>query len=267
MFRFRLSLEYLEKSVVAPYQNGETILLDGRIISPDEIWQINIKVIDQLPPNPSFKQRMLDRIWYSRLPAAFDGEGLDVTDEFIPGPPGTKLAVSGDHKNNSVPPASSREVFVVHGRNLAARDALFEFLRSLDLHPLEWAEAVSATGKPSPYIGEILDAAFSRAHAVVVLFTPDDEARLKEAFRQPVDPPHETELTGQARPNVLFEAGMALGRSQDRTVLVEVGQLRPFSDVTGRHAIRLDGSTQRRQDLAQRLSTAGCPVKLDGRDW
>ncbi len=164
-------------------------------------------------------------------------------------------------------PDGSNEVFVVHGRNVEARKALFEFLRSIGLHPLEWSEAVKSTGKPAPYIGDILNSVFSRAHAVVVLFTPDDEARLKEQFRADSDPPHETELTGQARPNVLFEAGMAMARHQDRTVLVELGTLRPFSDTAGRHAIRMDNSTPRRQDLAQRLEIAGCPVNLNGRDW
>ena len=164
-------------------------------------------------------------------------------------------------------PDGTNEVFVVHGRNAEARKALFEFLRSIGLHPLEWSEAVGATGKPAPYVGEILDSVFSRARAVVVLFTPDDEARLKEQFRADGDPPHETELTGQARPNVLFEAGMAMARHQDRTVLVELGTLRPFSDTAGRHAVRMDNSSPRRQELAQRLQAAGCAVNLRGNDW
>ena len=66
---------------------------------------------------------------------------------------------------------------------------------------------------------------------------------------------------------MLFEAGMAMARDQDRTVLVELGQLRPFSDIAGRYAIRLDDTTQRRQELAQRLQVAKCPVKLVGTDW
>ena len=158
-------------------------------------------------------------------------------------------------------------VFVVHGRNQTARDAMFAFLRAIGLHPLEWNEAVRATGKPMPYIGEILDAAFAQAGAVVILMTPDDEARLNEPFRSPNDPLHETGLTGQARPNVLFEAGMAMGRNAERTILVELGTLRPFSDVAGLHVIRMDNSSQRRQELAQRLESAGCPVNLDGVDW
>ena len=164
-------------------------------------------------------------------------------------------------------PTITQKVFVVHGRNQKARDAMFTFLRAIGLHPLEWNEAVQATGKPMPYIGEILDAAFAQAGAVVVLMTPDDEARLREQFRSPSDPPHETELTGQARANVLFEAGMAMGRNADRTILVELGSLRPFSDVAGLHVIRMDNRSQRRQELAQRLESAGCPVNLDGVDW
>ena len=191
----------------------------------------------------------------------------DVTDSLITEPPGSESKADQQKASEIRPLTSTREVFVVHTRNPAVRDALFDFLRAIDLHPLEWSEAVSATGKPSPYIGEILDTAFYRAHAIVVLFTPDDEARLRAPFRVENDPAHETELTGQARPNVLFEAGMAMGRDQDRTVLVELGNLRPFSDVAGRHAIRLDNSSQRRQELAQRLQVAGCPVNLQGTDW
>ena len=106
------------------------------------------------------------------------------------------------------------------------------------------------------------------AHKVfVVLLTPDDVVMLHPTLRSLQDPEFEKEPTGQARPNVLFEAGMAMGRSEGRTVLVELGNLRPFSDIGGRHTIRLDNSSQRRQELAQRLQIAGCPAKLTGTDW
>lgn len=160
-----------------------------------------------------------------------------------------------------------RKVFVVHGRNLKLRGALFAFLRSIGLNPTEWSQAVKATGKSSPYVGEVLDDAFSEAQAVVVLLTPDDRAFLRESLRKVNDPSYESTPTLQARPNVLFEAGMAMGRCPDRTVLVEVGDLRPFSDIGGRHIIKLNNSTERRQELAQRLESAGCAVDLTGTDW
>lgn len=161
----------------------------------------------------------------------------------------------------------SRVVFVVHGRNMAVRNAMFQFLRAIGLRPREWSQAVADTGKPMPYIGDVLDVAFSKAQAVVVLMTPDDEARLRAHFHTAREPAYETELTPQARPNVFFEAGMAMGRSPERTIIVEVGDLRPFSDIAGRHVIRMNDSSERRQELAQRLRQAGCDVDLVGTDW
>lgn len=159
------------------------------------------------------------------------------------------------------------KVFVVHGRNDNANKAIFSFLRSIGLKPLEWSQIIASMNVGSPYIGDILDCAFNQAQAVVVLLTPDDEARLRDSFRKPDEQEYEIKLTAQARPNVLFEAGMAFGRFPERTILVELGKLRPFSDITGRHTVKLDDSTQKRQDLAQRLRKAGCAVDITGTDW
>ncbi len=72
-----------------------------------------------------------------------------------------------------------RRVFVVHGRDERLRKGMFAYLRAIGLDPIEWGKAVALTGKASPYIGEVLDAAFKHAQAVVALLTPDDEARLR----------------------------------------------------------------------------------------
>lgn len=159
-----------------------------------------------------------------------------------------------------------RNVFVVHGRNAVARDAMFAFLRAVGLKPIEWSQAVAMTGHASPYIGQVLDTAFDAAQAVVVLMTPDEVAYLRADYAAgPND--SQCDPAAQARPNVLFEAGMAMGRDAERTVLVEMGELRPFSDVAGRHALRLDDAAAKRKELAQRLTTAGCHVDTSGEDW
>ena len=75
-----------------------------------------------------------------------------------------------------------RTVFVVHGRNEPARLAMFSFLRSIGLQPIEWSQAVAATGEASPYIGTVLDSAFDAAQAVVVLMTPDEIAYLRDEY-------------------------------------------------------------------------------------
>ena len=160
------------------------------------------------------------------------------------------------------------KVWVVHGRNSKARDAMFAFLRSIGLDPMEWNEALALTGKGTPYTGEILDLAFAEAQTVVVLITGDDMARLGTRFAEPNDPPEETDPTPQARPNVLFEAGMAFGKYPERTVIVHVGKTRPFSDLAGRNVLYISNDIKKRQGLADGLRTAGAAVKVENRtDW
>lgn len=162
--------------------------------------------------------------------------------------------------------ADPRRVFVIHGRNERARKGLFEFLRSIGLSPMEWSHAIELTGHASPYIGDVLDAAFGAAQAVVVLQTPDDVAYLHPSLSNDDDDP-ECKAQMQPRPNVLFEAGMAMGRYPERTVIVELGKIKGFSDIHGRHIVRLNNTVAKRQDLAQRLGSAGCTVTLTGSDW
>jgi predicted nucleotide-binding protein len=161
----------------------------------------------------------------------------------------------------------STRVFVVHGRNNALVADLFAFLKSVGLQPIAWRDAVRQTGKGAPYIGEILEMAFGTAQAIVVLLSPDDEVRLAPQFLREDDEAFERETHLQPRPNVLFEAGMAFGFRRDRTILVEVGSPKPFSDVAGRHTVRLSNDVGRREDLIERLRTAGCAVSYQTQAW
>jgi predicted nucleotide-binding protein len=163
--------------------------------------------------------------------------------------------------------ADKRRIFVVHGRNTDARDAMFDFLRAIGLDPIEWGEAIAMTGEGAPYIGRALDSAFTQAQAVVILLTGDDMARLGTRYLLPQDPAEERRLTPQPRPNVLFEAGMAFAMQPDRTVVASLGaSLRQFSDIVGRHIIYLSNSVESRKRLADRLKMAGCAVSIDHKE-
>lgn len=156
------------------------------------------------------------------------------------------------------PPGKS--VWIVHGRDEKLRRAMFDFVRSIGLEPLEWSSAVKATRKGSPYPGEVLDKAFAKASAVIVLLTPDDEAQLRKVHWRKGEEAYEKRLMGQARPNVLFEAGMAFGTHPSQTVIVEIGKCRPFSDTLGRLVVRMNDSAAKRKELVDRLAAAGCVV-------
>lgn len=259
---------WIERRVLQPRREGRAIAVAGQTFEWDEIERIRITVADAPSEQVAEQIKAEDRA--SRV-AVLGGPGYqwraaararDVTDDLIEGPPGTSAETGAAPAR-----VDPRRVMVVYGRDGEARRALFDYLRALGLEPAEWRKLVAETNKASPYIGEVLDRAFERAAAVVVLFTPDDEARLRDDFVTDKDPDYERELTPQARPNVLFEAGMAFGIHPDRTVLIEMGRLRPFSDVFGRHVVRLDGSAAPLRDIASRLKAAGCTVDDGGDDW
>lgn len=270
----------LQERILAPYYEGTTIVIRGIQIDPTDIEQMRIYVTeahsDVVRPRVAQEFRDSGVIFAGSIEPYVAQRGEDVTDDYITSPPGSRPRFryrddpkptqdSGPMREAPVP--DPKKVFVVHGRNSKVKNALFHFLRSIGLIPIEWSQARRLTGKPQPYIGAILDTAFSTAQAVVVLMTPDDKAKLKEEFRQDNDPPYERELTGQSRPNVLFEAGMAMGWKPDNTILIELGDLRPFSDIAGLHILRLNDSSPRRQELAQRLESAGCEIDLTGTEW
>jgi len=158
-------------------------------------------------------------------------------------------------------------VFVVHGRDQALRQSMFDFLRALNLHPLEWDHAIDEARQGNPYVGDVLDIVMEKAEAIVVLFTPDDLAHLKNQFVKSGERTSEGKPQGQARPNVLFEAGLALGAHPKKTIMVQVGRVKQFSDIGGRHMVRLTNDQASRNSFANRLAQKCPAVNRIGNDW
>jgi predicted nucleotide-binding protein len=157
-----------------------------------------------------------------------------------------------------------RAVVVFHGRDSDSLHEVFLFLQSLDLYPLEWSQVLALVPAGTPSISEALDAVMEAVQAIIVLMTPDEVVYLKPRFIRSDD------VVGaqcQSRPNVLYEAGLALGRFPDKTVLVEFGKVRRFSDLDGRYLLRLDNDTSSRRRLALRLRNLECAVDLDRANW
>jgi predicted nucleotide-binding protein len=256
MYAFNLSKDQVESRIVRPWNEGKPIVVRGRQYNAGK-WMASIYEY-QGPfalKGDADKWLLVER-W-----------GEDVTDNFITKPFGDEAvsavdpsAVSGQPSPSQKGPEPPRDavdprtVMVVHGRDLAIRDAMFNLLRAL----------VSLANEGSPYVGRVLERAFEVAQAAVVLFTPDEEVRLAERLREEKE---SDELELQARPNVFFEAGLAFGRFPEKTILIEFGDVRAASDLAGRHVLRFDGGAERRHELAERLAVAGCPVDRSGTDW
>ncbi|ABE39399.1 hypothetical protein RPD_2164 [Rhodopseudomonas palustris BisB5] len=163
---------------------------------------------------------------------------------------------------------TGKTIFVVHGRDNALRESMFALLRALDLDPLEWDQAIRRARRgANPFVGDVIDTVMDQAQAVLVMLTPDDLVQLKGVFVEPHELDTEGRQQSQARPNVLFEAGLAMGRHPEKTLMVQIGHVKPFSDIGGRHMLRFNGSPASRNDLVGRLEMLRCDLVRDGRDW
>jgi hypothetical protein len=167
------------------------------------------------------------------------------------------------------PKTKENTVFVVHGRDSKLRDSMYELLGALGLKALEWGHAIrAARGKGgNPYVNDAVTKVMEQAQAIVVLLSPDDEVKLKPQFLTPHDPPVERRLHGQARPNVIFETGIAIGTHHRKTLIVAAGRVKPFTDIGGMHILQLTGSAASRHEFVERLEYLGCNIDRGGDHW
>ncbi len=253
---FNLSEAQVLEQFALPWREGRDVILDGKAFSPTKA-----RLTVYAGPRLTTHQRGMGQGWVNAI-----ASGEDVTGELLgTNRPSSHVGLAG----RSAPQRDPRSVAVAHGRDDQARRAMFGFLQDLGLTPLDWGSLRARTGHTNPYTGDVVELAFQVAQAVVVLFTPDDEARLHPELAGEDEPEHERRLTGQPRSNVILEAGMALISHPDRTIIVELGRLRPISNLAGRNTVRITGSdtTAKLNELASRLETAQCPVNRHGTDW
>lgn len=161
----------------------------------------------------------------------------------------------------------ARNVFVVYGRDGALVKSFFDLLYAVKLQPLEWEMLVRLTGGTAPYLGDAVRNAPLQAQANLVLLSPDDIVKLHPDLYQAGDQDYERARSGQARPNVLFELGLAYAAAPERTVIVEIGNMRPIADLAGLNVIHFDGSALAIKKVIGRLTQAGCPADTSGEHW
>ncbi|HET6919802.1 MAG TPA: nucleotide-binding protein [Jiangellaceae bacterium] len=148
----------------------------------------------------------------------------------------------------------TQDVFVVHGRDTSARDAVCRVIRQLtDREPIILNEQPN---KGRTVIEKFEDHA-GQVGAAVVIVSPDDEGRLRH---------HEPEavLTPRTRQNVLFELGWFYAKlGRDRVIALLVDDVEWPSDIHGVVYERLDTSGGWKHRLGKELAAAGIDVDLN----
>ncbi len=149
-----------------------------------------------------------------------------------------------------VPATDSRTVFVVHGHDHDARDAVELFLRRVGLNPIILAERASRSNTVIEKIEREGVCDFA-----VVLLTPDDKGGPKDiepkAYRY------------RARQNVLLELGFFIGKlGREKVCAIHKGDVEIPSDYSGVLWVRFDDAGIWKRELGKELVAAGLPADL-----
>ncbi len=151
---------------------------------------------------------------------------------------------------STAPPSPTerpREVFVVHGHDEGAREAVARFLEKIGFKAIILHEQAN---KGQTVIEKIHE--HGKVGFAVVLLTPDDEGYKKGEAARP-----------RARQNVLLELGYFIGRlGRERVCALKRGEIELPSDFGGVVYEAFDESGGWRQALGRELQAAGFEI-----DW
>ncbi len=142
-------------------------------------------------------------------------------------------------------------VFLVHGHDHASLQQAARLMEQLELVPIILAEEVS---RGRTIIEKLEERA--RAHAAVVLLTPDDVGSTAAEAPQGLRP--------RARQNVILELGYFLGLlGRHRVVVLYTPGIELPSDFVGVEYIKLDGEGAWKLRVARELRAGNLPVNLN----
>lgn len=141
----------------------------------------------------------------------------------------------------------NNKVFIVHGHDGEAREAVARYLEKIGFAPIILHEQANRGRTVIEKVEANSDVGFA-----VVLLTPDDEGCKKGETPEP-----------RARQNVLLELGYFIGKlGRDRVCAFQRGTVNIPSDFAGVVWTVMDESNGWKQELARELSAAGYAI-----DW
>lgn len=147
--------------------------------------------------------------------------------------------------------ANTSEVFVVHGRDNAAKEGIARFLEKLDLKPVILHEQPN---KGRTIIEKFED--YSDVGFAVVLLTPDDRGGLASE-------PYESQKP-RARQNVVLELGFFLGKlGRSRVCALYRKGVEIPSDYDGVAFVAFDEGAAWQFALAKELKSAGFKIDMN----
>jgi len=255
----KTDLSEIEEEIVIPYVKKEQFTFDGYVLDETKIKRILIKMSDcsskeyaklkqeELPPNVIMAILPRDIIESSdytrnitnRVLMACERQIQEATSE-------SEAPIETQPKA----PMDKSKVFIVHGHDNAAKEAVARFIEKIGLEAIILREQASS-GKT---IIEKIEAN-SNVGFAIVLYTPCDVGASKGEKDQ---------LKPRARQNLIFEHGYLIGKIGRKNVCALVkGDIETPNDISGVVYIKMDEGDGWKLAVAKEMKESGYEVDLN----
>lgn len=252
-------LSEMKEEIVVPFLKGERFMVDGCFLDKSKVKRFIIKESDysskeyatqeqaKLSPNIImliFPHDIVESRDYTRdITMRIFEECQSLIQEVAP-----KSEVPTPNKPKA--PMDKSKVFIVHGHDGEAKQAVARFVENLGLKAIILSEQASAGNT----IIEKIEAN-SNVGFAIVLYTPCDLGRSKE---------EEDPLKPRARQNVVFEHGYLIGKIGRENVCALVkGDIEKPNDISGVVYIKMEGEKEWKYKVADEMKACGYDVDLN----
>jgi predicted nucleotide-binding protein len=215
--------------------------------SDNQVLGLRLLLVQKFCNNPDFMQDFAYTFYYSGNKLTRNIQAI-TAQLIIPFARDYKVHVlsQGTRQMRIVRPASNK-VFIVHGHDGEAREAVARFLEKINFEAIILHEQASRGRTVIEKVESHSDVGFA-----VILLTPDDVGGAKDA----------TSFEPRVRQNVLLELGYFIGKlGRDRVLALKRGTMEIPSDFAGVVWEPYEG-TSWKQSLAKELEAAGHTI-----DW
>jgi len=255
----KIDLSEIKEEIVIPFLKGEPFMFDGHFFEKAEVERILIR---ESAYTSQMYADILDKAYPDAL-MSFTREDIvsdedkyttDITRRIFKeckrqiqeaAPKSEALA-----PNKPKAPMDKSKVFIVHGHDNAAKQAVARFVEKIGFEAIILHEQASS-GKT---IIEKIEAN-SNVGFAIVLYTPCDLGRSKE---------EEDQLKPRARQNVIFEHGYLIGKIGRKNVSALVkGDVETPNDISGVVYIKMDEADSWKYAVGKEMKACGYDVDLN----
>lgn len=247
----KTDLSEIKEEIVIPYIKGEQFMFDGYFLDKSKVKRIIIGESKYSSkayvareeadlPDPIFMTvSRLGIVTNADYTKKITGRILKECESLVEETP-----------NNPKAPMDKSKVFIVHGHDDAAKQAVARFVEKIGLEAIILHEQASS-GKT---IIEKIEAN-SNVGFAIVLYTPCDEGRPKG---------EENQLKPRARQNVIFEHGYLMGKIGRKNVSALVkGDVETPNDISGVVYIKMDEADSWKYAVAKEMKACGYDIDLN----